>query len=230
MMAQLRFFAAGASTALLIAASAAAQIQVESAEARIGTYRVTVTNATKGQVISPPLAVFHQRSIALFEVGEPVVDELAIIAEDGDPGPFADVLAGVPEVSGLGAAPGPVPPGQSVTWEVDARVGHRLSVVGMLVNTNDVCFAINSVQLPRSRFSSSTWTGNAYDAGSEANNEDCGFIPGPACQGAGAGVRDTAGAEGYVTVSNGIHGIADLSPAAYDWRNPTVRVHVVRIR
>ena len=140
----LRSLALGAFTSILVAGTAMAQIQIESAEARVGTYRVTVTNATKGQVISPPLAVLHQRAISLFAVGEPALEELAIIAEDGDTAPLMGVLGTLPEVSGFATAPGPVPPGQSVTWEFEGQVGHRFSVVGMLVNTNDAFFVSTS--------------------------------------------------------------------------------------
>ena len=45
----------------------------------------------------------------------------------------------------------------------------------------------------------------AYDAGSEYNSEDCAFIPGPPF--GNGGVRDTDGAEGYVQILSGIHGI-----------------------
>ena len=68
---------------------------------------------------------------------------------------------------------------------------------------------------------------NAYDAGSEANNEICAFIPGPSC-----GiffVRDPEGAEGYVHIHAGIHGIGDLSPAQFDWRNPGAKITIRRL-
>ena len=63
---------------------------------------------------------------------------------------------------------------------------------------------------------------NAYDAGSEANSEDCGFIPGPPC-GNGES-RAPGGAEGFVHIHSGIHGSGDLDPAEYDWRNPVARI------
>ena len=76
----------------------------------------------------------------------------------------------------------------------------------------------------------------AYDAGSEGNNEDCGFVPGPACPDGSGNDRDTADAEGYVHVHNGVHGVfeeeppPDLAPDAYDWRNPVARIVTTRIR
>lgn len=76
---------------------------------------------------------------------------------------------------------------------------------------------------------SSLYYALAYDAGSKENNELCPFIPGPACAGAGAGVRAPAGAEGFVYVHSGIQGVGDLGPEN-DWRNPVAKISVVRIR
>ena len=68
----------------------------------------------------------------------------------------------------------------------------------------------------------------AYDAGTENNNEMCRFIPGPPC--GNRGVRDTAGAEGYVHVHRGVHGGADLDPALFDWRNPVAKIVITKLR
>ena len=48
----------------------------------------------------------------------------------------------------------------------------------MLVNTNDAFTGLDSVQLRGKR---SQLSRNAYDAGSERNNELKAFIPGPCC-------------------------------------------------
>ena len=193
-------------------------------------FRVTITNLTRAQVFSPPLVVSHSSSVALFEVGAAPSDELAALAEDGMTAPLADLASSLSEVSGVAAAGGPVLPGGSISVDVPGKGYHRLSVVSMLVNTNDAFLALDSGSFPRRRFQRASYTVPAFDAGSEANNEECDFIPGPACGGAGAGVRAPEGAEGYVYISNGIHGIADLPSAAYDWRNPVAKITVQRIR
>jgi hypothetical protein len=101
----------------------------------------------------------------------------------------------------------------------------RLTALGMLVTTNDAFFGLDSAELsgrPRSK----VFSVPAYDAGSEVNSESCTYIPGPPCM--NGGVRDTDGAEGFVHVHSGIHGIGDLVPAEHDWRNPVVRIEVQR--
>lgn len=204
--------------------------RVEEGIAGTSTFRVTITNLTRNQVLSPPLVVVHSRNLALFELGSPPSDELAALAEDGMTDPLADLLEDLAGVTGVAAGAGPVPPGASISIEVSGTSYHRLSLATMLVNTNDVFAALDSVLVPRRRFSREHYYAVAYDAGSEANNEECGFIPGPACGGAGAGVRAPQGAEGHVYVSNGINGVADLSAAEYDWHNPVAKVVIQRIR
>ncbi|MDJ0939475.1 MAG: spondin domain-containing protein [Woeseiaceae bacterium] len=195
------------------------------------TYEVTITNITKGQVFSPPVLVTHKRSVALFEVGQPALDELAIVAEDGAGAPLADLVSTLPQVAEAQSTSAPIPPGGSAIYEISSRRGFNvLSVVSMMVNTNDALIAIDSEFLPFGRNSTRTYYALGYDAGSEGNNEDCAFIPGPACPGDSGNLRSTEDAEGYVHIHNGVHGIADLAPDAYDWRNPVARITIRRIR
>ncbi len=194
-------------------------------------YEVTITNITKGQVFSPPVLVTHSRDVALFAVGEPALDELAIVAEDGAGAPLAELVSTLPEVAEAQSTSAPIPPGGSAVYQINSRRGFSvISVVSMMVNTNDALIAINSRSLPRWRGGSFTYNALGYDAGSEGNNEDCAFIPGPACPPGSGNLRSTEDAEGYVHIHNGVHGIADLGPAAYDWRNPVARIEVRRIR
>ncbi len=206
------------------------------AMAQEATYEITVTNLTRAQIFAPPIAAVHAPSVGLFTPGEPASDELAVMAEDGNSAPLAELLGSSSEVYGVATAGGPVLPGQSLTFEVTANGrGGVISVAGMLVTTNDAFFAATNVPAPWFQlrgigFQSALSTVNAYawDAGSEANTELCAEIPGPPC--GNGGVRNPDGAEGFVHIHPGIHGIGDLSAANYDWRNPAARVRVVRVR
>ena len=194
-----------------------------------GDYIVRITNLTQSQIFSPPLVVSHRPTINLFTPGTAALPELVTLAEDGNSTPLAELLATFPDqVMATAAASGPVLPGKTVELVIRAAGGfNRISTVGMLVQTNDTFFAVRGARLPR-RFLQAMHTAVAFDAGSEANNESCDFIPVPPC-GSG-GVRATDGAEGFVYVANGIHGIGDLTSAAYDWRNPVARVVIQRVR
>ncbi len=72
-------------------------------------------------------------------------------------------------------------------------------------------------------------TAPAYDAGSEVNSELCVEIPGPPSVCAGEGFNPGAG-EGYVRVSEGIHGVGDLSANVYNWRNPVASISIRRMK
>lgn len=188
------------------------------------TYRVTVTNLTRGQAISPPIVVSHRAEIEIWRAGEPASAELAALAEDADATGLLSLLAATPGVHDVAMAAAPLPPGESVVLEIAAPFPFvRISALGMLVTTNDAFFGVQGLELPPRR-QVGVHHAIAYDAGSEANNEDCAFIPGPPC--GNEGVRATAGAEGGVHVHAGVHGLADLVPAMHDWRNPVAQVTI----
>lgn len=193
-----------------------------------GSYYVHVTNVTRGQILSPPIVVSHSDDVALWDVGTPASPELAAVAEDADGAGLLSLAGSSPLVTDVAVGPGPLPPGETVILEVAAaKPFDKITVVGMLVVTNDAFYGVNSADLPFRRMKE-THHAVAYDAGSEANNESCDFIPGPPC--GNAGVRATDGAEGFVHVHAGIHGVGDLDPAAHDWRNPVARVQIQSTR
>lgn len=222
--------AIAASTGLTIIMSAGVA-QAEDFGRRATTYEVTISNITKGQVFSPPVLVTHSRGVALFTLGEPALPELAIVAEDGDGEPLVDLVSTLPQVADAQATSDPLVPGASAVYEVHSFRGFGvLSIVAMMVNTNDAFFAIDSEALPRFRGITRTYHALGYDAGSEGNNEDCAFVPGPACPEDSGNDRSVDDAEGFVHIHNGVHGIADLEADAYDWRNPVAKVTVRRVR
>jgi len=188
-------------------------------------YEVTITNLTYNQVFSPSLVVSHRPNIRLFKVGEAASEGIAIMAEAGDVSAIVASVDGDRRVRGAGVTEGPLLPGQSTTITIPANGGSRVSLVSMLVNTNDAFYAVNSAVAPRARRSRTLYP-IAYDAGSEINDEFCSNIPGPACGGVGSSAAD---GEGFIHVHRGLHGIGDLSAAVYDWRNPVAKV-IVRAR
>lgn len=191
------------------------------------SYAVTITNVTRGQVITPPVVIVHDEGFQLFVPGDPAIPELAALAEDGDTGPLVGLAAGLPSVLDVATAPGPLPPGASVTVEVSTQGTYRtITAAGMLATSNDAFFAIRGERVPA--VGERTVHAAAYDAGSEENLELCAHIPGPPCE--NPFVRNTAGAEGFVHVHAGIHGIGDLPASRWDWRNPVAEVVISPIR
>lgn len=204
--------------------SSTLSIAVEAAEVRI-------VNLTRGQVFSPVIVWSHNSDFGrFFGFGDPASEELRAIAEDGNTQPMADLLSGDGNVNGITVSEGPIPPGGSVTLTVEN--GQQISLASMLVNTNDTFFALRAADLPRER---QEFFLPGWDAGTEDNNEDCSFIPGPACADIdpdNIAVPDDG--EGYIFTQEGIHGqtggveTSDLNPAQQDWRNPVAYVVITR--
>ncbi|MDH3414413.1 MAG: spondin domain-containing protein [Gammaproteobacteria bacterium] len=192
--------------------------------------QVTITNITRGQVISPVVVASHSAEFEpLFQLGTPASAELAAVAEDAILDPLIASLSGDPavfDVQTLFGEDGPIIPGESASVIVDIKGNYRyLSMAGMLVTTNDAFFAVRGARV--FAHGTSTHHSSAYDAGSEANTENCDHIPGPPC--GNAEVRVPDGSEGYVHIHAGVHGIADLVPSMHDWRNPVAEITVTRL-
>ena len=207
-------------------------------------YDVTITNITNSITFTPILVASHRKKLSIFELGEPASDELATIAESGNPGPLTVLLeSGGANVSNAGPLlssthpnpPGFLFPGESVTVRVSAAHGaRRITVASMLLPTNDGYFALNGVKAPKR--GSVTYYSPGYDAGSEFNDDDCANIPGPQCGGIGLSPYDPDNTdEGYVHIHRGIQGpVANLLPdfegVVFDWRNPVAKITITRIR
>lgn len=190
-------------------------------------YEVTITNITRAQVFTPILVASHRKGVKIFELGSTASNELSALAEGGDVAPLTTVLEANRKVVDTANSGGLLMPGASVTVTVSARHGAReISLASMMIPTNDSFIALNGVSAPRNG-KATVYYSPGYDAGSELNDESCLNIPGPVCGGEGG--SPGAGGEGYVHVSGGIHGIADLAAETYDWRNSTAKIVIQRV-
>jgi len=171
--------------------------------------------------------ISHNRDYSLFELGEPAMHGLDMLAEDAQTDVLTAYLANQSSVFETKKGAGPILPGESISVEIKSKRGFRfLSLAGMLVTTNDAFFAVRGVRVPL--FGDVVVEADAYDAGSERNSEECAYIPGPPC--GNGGVHDPADAEGYVHIHAGIHGIGDLDSDEFDWRNPVAVIVIQHIK
>jgi hypothetical protein len=184
-------------------------------------WHVTVTNLTGAQPLSPPLFVVHSKQADVWSLGEIATHPVAAIAEDANNAPAESALADLPGVRAVfTGAGGPIPPGASRSYTVESAGNfNRLSVVTMLVNTNDAFTGLDALHLYGD---GATLRTRAYDAGSEKNNEKAAFIPGPCCN--HPFVRDPEGA--LIRMHPGIAGVGDLNPAVYGWTGPVARIAI----
>jgi hypothetical protein len=186
----------------------------------LSTYEVTLRNLTSTQIFSPPLFVTGNGEYKLFRAHRYASDELRMLAEGGDNGPAASQAASSRKVRDVVALGTPLPPGESVTVTIEARRGDRLSLAAMLVNTNDGFAGADRLRLPRHGRMSTLYL-KTYDAGTEINNELAAYIPGPPF---GGMLR--APDHKRISVHPGILGVGDLSPAMYDWDDPSAMVTI----
>ena len=198
------------------------------------TYEITVENLTGGQPLSPPLLVAHNRRADLWERGTIANHAVAAIAEDANNAPALELAGKIKDI-GAGATgvdvgatdPAPILPGAAQTFRIDVKGRYgKLTVLSMLVNTNDAFTGLDSVRLPGKRGATRTHYRIAYDAGSERNNEDAKYIPGPV--GGNPFVRDPEG--DVIRAHPGVKGIADLDPKTHSVSGKVAKISITRVR
>lgn len=190
------------------------------------TYKITITNVTPGQPLAPVMAATHRSGMSFFKVGHAPSNELAMLAEAGNGNPMAAKLRmthGVADaqVSTMGLTF----PGKSTTLMIKAKPGAtKISLGAMLGATNDAFFAVTDVALPRG-YQAATYMADAYDAGSETNDELSSTVAGLG----GEGYSPNDAGEGFIHIHNGVHGIGNLNEAKFDWRNPVAEIVIKRV-
>ncbi len=195
-------------------------------------YRIKITNLTHFQPLSPPAAVLHDDSSHWWMIGSAASEALEKMAEGGD---ASDLLALLPDNT-RHAASDVLLPGMSheFTIETDDMDENRLSLVGMLVNTNDAFSGINGLELGglQSGQTEVVYT-HAYDAGTEMNSEAAGTIPGPADGGEGFNAaRDDVTSvvtmhPGVVSADDGL--TTSTLSAGEKFDNPTLRIEITAL-
>lgn len=203
------------------------------------TYEVTVLNATAGQPFSPLALIAHTNQYKAFTVGEAASTDLEYLAEGGSNSQILEGVADDNQVHTTLGGEGAVAPGasQTLTLKVekqDAKSAY-LTVLTMLVNTNDAVVAARGVNLSDLAVNGyHRMNAIAYDAGTEANTETAATIPGPA--GGGEGFNATRDDRAnLVTAHAGVVTSDDgLSTSAlthlHRWDNPTAVITVKRTR
>jgi Ser/Thr protein kinase RdoA (MazF antagonist) len=212
-------------------AAPAIRVEVELVEAiaPAGLFRVSVTNLTTGQPMTPPVVALHDAGTHLFQIGEAASAELQAIAENGNNDPMVALAGSLDTVSAAGvafanpAAPGPFGPGETATVTLATNSARQvLSLVNMVVCTNDGFSGTDSTALP---------TGNEplvfealpYDAGTEVNTLDADYWV-PPCGGSGANLHEDE--NGVTAAHPGQTGVGDFD---FDGTAPVLRIEVERV-
>jgi len=190
---------------------------------------VKITNLTKGISFTPLLVSAHNASVKLFMGGTPASANLKAMAEGGDiSGLVSDLNATNADIVQDPAA-GLLAAGATTTAELNTTTGNDyLSVVAMMLPTNDGFIGLNGIKIPTTA-GTYRYTLNAYDAGTEANDELASHIPALATGSGATGINTTA--EGFVHIHRGnigdfdsTGGVSDLNAQTDRFLNPVASV------
>lgn len=223
------------SIGLLFIASVVAACSSDNDGPDDASFDVTMTNLTAAQPMSPVALVVDSEDATLVEVGATASVSLEQIAEGGDNSFLINDVSATAIVATSGV--GLIMPGASETISITVPGGSRsdavLSVVTMLVNTNDALTAVQNVDFSSLAVGESmTVNGSTYDAGTELDTESAGTMPGPADGGEGFNAaRDDdnsiiLGHPGVITADDGL--TTSVLNASHRWDNPASRVTITR--
>jgi len=202
---------------------------------------ISITNLTQGIYFTPLLAATHDSDTHLFQPGTMASANLQAMAEGGDISGLISDLAVVNANVSENPAAGLLAPGSTAMTIINSGAGNSyFSLVAMLLPTNDGFVGIDALSLPNIP-GTYTYYLNAYDAGTEANDE---IINGAGTPGSAGIPADPGGNNGTsatgVTSEEGnsmVHthrgnlgdtdvtgGISDLDSRIHRWLNPVAQL------
>lgn len=153
-------------------------------------YSVKITNLTNNQPMSPVLVVLHKAGYQSFADGSVASTAIEYMAEGGDNSFLVTEATAATEYLAHQSTSGAVAPKSSDTVVVSIPAADaadvKITVLSMLVNTNDAFTGLNARDISGlSNGDSVVSNGPAWDAGTELNTEASGSMPGPADGGEG---------------------------------------------
>ena len=202
-----------------------------------GEIEVKIVNNTAYTTFTPLLITTHTAEAKLFTVNEKASESLQKMAEGGDiSGLVTDLTANGATII-ENPAKGLLMAGKTATATLNTDDKNKyLSVVAMMLPTNDGFIALNNWKVPTTKGIYKV-TLNAHDAGTEANDEiingegapNSAGIPADPSGNGGTGATGIVGAkiEGFIHIHRGIigdmdktGGKSDLDSTKHRWLNP----------
>ncbi|BCV62790.1 spondin domain-containing protein [Shewanella algae] len=204
---------------------------------------ISINNLTHGNHFTPLLIAAHDGNSHLFQAGEPASSALQKMAEGGDISELQQAVTANNGVTVANPAAGLLAPGAKVEKVMlDSSALTHLSLVAMLLPTNDAFVGLDGWEIPSTPGSYTLYL-NAYDAGTEANDEQItgGGAPGvpgiPAAPDGmggqnGTGVMDDSSNDrvhihpGLLGDTDPNGGISDVDSRIHRWLNPVAALIV----
>jgi len=204
---------------------------------------ITVTNLTQGLHFTPLLTSAHTSDSHIFMVGNVASVELQAMAEGGDISGLVSMLSNADANSSENPVGGLLAPGMSTTYTLtNDSANTHLSMTAMILPSNDGFVGLDGWKIP-TEAGTYTIMLNAYDAGTEANNEiiNGGGAPGvlgiPAAPSGGSGTDGMGVTDMESNTMVHIHrgnlgdddmegGKSDLNNSIHRWLNPVAKLTV----
>ena len=204
---------------------------------------ITLSNLTQGLHFTPVITAAHTNDTYLFKSGMAATPELQAMAEGGDISGLSATLSNIDANVSENPVGGLLAPGMSTTYNLSTDDANtQLSLAAMILPSNDGFVGLSNWQVP-TEAGTYTILLNAYDAGTEANNEivNGGGAPGvlgiPAAPSGGSGTGGTGVTEtesnmmihihrGNIGDDNATGGNSDLNNSIHRWLNPVAKLTI----
>jgi len=212
--------------------------------AQAASLDIKITNLTQAIYYTPILIAAHSDENHLFESGMTASTELQMMAEGGNIAGLSSMLESYSADKVENPAQGLLAPAQSTMAMLETSEGNNmLSITAMMLPTNDGFVGLDSWKIP-TEAGTYTILLNAYDAGTEANNElilEGSGAPGmlgiPAAPGMDTGMSGSSVTNEETNTMIHIHrgnlgdddiegGKSDLNNTVHRWLNPVAKVTV----
>lgn len=230
---------------LILSATCFTLLLVGTTTATAATVDIEVTNTTHDIYFTPLLITAHPATDHLFQPGVAATASLQAMAEGGDIDALLIDVGGADADTVGNPAAGLLAPGQTATATLVTAAGStQLSLVGMLLPTNDGFVGLDSLTIPTTP-GTYVYQLNGYDAGTEVNDELIntvnGGVPGipgiPADPSGAAGTGGTGVAASETNPVVHIHrgnlgdsdpagGASDLDSTEHRWLNPVAQLRL----
>ena len=215
-----------------------------SGAAQAADLEVRIDNLTRGIYFTPLLVTTHPDGTALFSAGQPASAGVQAMAEGGDTAGLQEVLLQLSCDFDANPAGGLLGPGAHATAMLTGGAGtdnQLLSVVGMILPSNDGFVGLNSIHIPAEP-GTYTYYATVYDAGTEANDEQRGSgapgqpgfpVPPPLDPmiGMNGSGFSSATAEGFIHIHRGVlgdtdpvGGHSDIDSTRHRWMAPAAKI------
>lgn len=224
--------------------SAATCLVMAAPQSMAADLTIEIQNLTHSLYFTPVAVVAHTSDTSLFKLGNSASTELQMMAEGGSLDGITTLASAIGADTLIDPAGGLLSPTAKATGDFSSADDNlRLSVVAMILPSNDGFIGLDSWLIP-SETGTYTLYLNAYDAGTEANDELRGSgtpgmpgmpVPPPLEPLLGTGGSGVAGPDSNASVH--IHrgnigddsiggGISDVVNNVHRWLNPVAKVTV----